>query len=522
MRYYIIRNDYRIVIQITIVKLFYEWRVVYLMNDINSKRKSVSVNKKYKRLSSDYNKKSAKYSASLSRTMTFLMPSFISVVLAATVFAVSNDNKDVLAQAQPDTNNTVSKSSTESVPLVNTNNKALNNNIKSNLNSSSSNYEKTFMSADKSYDYRSGSETDLDDEDVTIASGLYINDEFIGATESQAELDFLLNGMLNKKVANDQDSVCYFAENVECIKGVYPSSSVMSYNDIKNAVNSNKVENVAYTVGEGDTIETIAASTNTTIDKICETNQISAENEVSQGDVLSVPQSKPYLSFCVEKNVEYEKEITYNTVTISDENHYKGYSNVVTQGVNGIMHCVDNVKYENGIEVSRTPMFEEVKVPAVDMIVEIGTKELVPSSSMNSAREVIEGSGVATSEFIWPVTFTHNITSPYGERWGTFHNGIDIAGEVSYGQDILASDGGIVTRAGDLNDGYGNYVIVDHGNGYKTLYAHASKLCVQVGQRVSKGQKLGEIGSTGFSTGPHLHFEILYNNKNIDPNKFVS
>ena len=521
MSYYIIRNDYRIVIQITIVKLFYEWRVVYLMNDNSSKRKSVSVNKKYKRLSNDYNNKSAKYSASLSRTMTFLMPSFISVVLAATVFAVSNDNKDVLAQ--PDTNNTVSKSSSESVPLVNASNKALSNNIKSNLNSSSSNYEKTFMSTDKSYDYRSASETELDDEDVVIASGLYINDEFIGATESQAELDFLLNGMLNKKVANDQDSVCYFAENVECIKGAYPSSSVMSYNDIKNAVNSNKVENVVYTVNEGDTIETIAASTNSTIDEICETNQISAENEVSQGDVLSVPQSKPYLSFCVEKNIEYEKEITYNTITINDENHYKGYSNVVTQGVNGIMQCVDNVKYENGVEVSRTPMFEEVKVPAVDMVIEIGTKELISNSSIdNTAKEEVEGDGVATSEFIWPVTFTHNVTSPYGERWGTFHNGIDIAGSVSYGQDILASDGGVVTRAGDLNDGYGNYVIIDHGNGYKTLYAHASALYVQVGQRVSKGQKIAEIGSTGYSTGPHLHFEILYNNKNIDPLKFVS
>lgn len=522
MSYYIIRNDYRIVIQITIVKLFYEWRVVYLMNDNSSKRKSVSVNKKYKRLSNDYNNKSAKYSASLSRTMTFLMPSFISVVLAATVFAVSNDNKDVLAQ-QPDTNNTVSKSSSESVPLVNASNKALSNNIKSNLNSSSSNYEKTFMSTDKSYDYRSASETELDDEDVIIASGLYINDEFIGATESQAELDFLLNGMLNKKVANDQDSVCYFAENVECIKGAYPSSSVMSYNDIKNAVNSNKVENVVYTVNEGDTIETIAASTNSTIDEICETNQISAENEVSQGDVLSVPQSKPYLSFCVEKNIEYEKEITYNTITINDGNHYKGYSNVVTQGVNGIMQCVDNVKYENGVEVSRTPMFEEVKVPAVDMVIEIGTKELISNSSIdNTAKEEVEGDGVATSEFIWPVTFTHNVTSPYGERWGTFHNGIDIAGSVSYGQDILASDGGVVTRAGDLNDGYGNYVIIDHGNGYKTLYAHASALYVQVGQRVSKGQKIAEIGSTGYSTGPHLHFEILYNNKNIDPLKFVS
>lgn len=496
-----------------------------ISNNTSLENLNLKVDKKYKRMSEDPNKESSTYNSSLSRTMTFLIPSFVSVVLAATVFTISNDSQNVMVQAEEEEIPSATSLNIPSIPLIATNTSGINDSVQPMLDSSSRNYENTFMSLEKSYDCRS-EETN---QDTVSASGLYINGEFMGAAESQAELDFLLNGMLNKKVVNDQDSVCYFAEDVECVKGIYPVDDVMSYQEIKETVNSKKIENTVYIASEGDTVESIAAAKNTTVDEICKANDIHVESEISEGDVLSVPEEKPYLSFCVEKNVEYEKEFDYNTITVEDDSHYKGYSNVKTQGVNGLLRCVDNVKYENGIEVSRTPLSEEIIMPAVDMVIEVGTKEFNETDAKADVNKVDNtdltsesDDCVVTSNFIWPVTFTHNITSPYGARWGTFHNGIDIAGEVSYGQDILASDGGVVTRASDLNDGYGIYVIIDHGNGYKTLYAHTSKVYVEVGQRVSKGQKIAEIGSTGFSTGPHLHFEILYNNQNLDPLNFVS
>lgn len=97
------------------------------------------------------------------------------------------------------------------------------------------------------------------------------------------------------------------------------------------------------------------------------------------------------------------------------------------------------------------------------------------------------------------------VTSCYGERWGRLHAGVDIAGPA--GSPILATGNGVVVRAGAAQ-GYGLAVLVDHGNGYLTHYGHMSAVAVRAGQRVVAGEQIGDEGSTGHSTGPHLHFEV--------------
>ncbi|MEU4780071.1 M23 family metallopeptidase [Micromonospora sp. NPDC023633] len=113
------------------------------------------------------------------------------------------------------------------------------------------------------------------------------------------------------------------------------------------------------------------------------------------------------------------------------------------------------------------------------------------------------------------------ITSCYGPRWGTQHAGIDFA--LPAGTPVRAAFGGTVTKAGDVGDGYGISVFVDHGNGYLTHYAHLSTTRVAVGEKVGAGQTIGLEGSTGDSTGPHLHFEVhqgqMWNQ--IDPAPFL-
>jgi murein DD-endopeptidase MepM/ murein hydrolase activator NlpD len=113
------------------------------------------------------------------------------------------------------------------------------------------------------------------------------------------------------------------------------------------------------------------------------------------------------------------------------------------------------------------------------------------------------------------------ITSCYGPRWGTLHAGIDFA--LPAGTPIRAAAAGAVVKAGDVGDGYGISVFIDHGNGYLTHYAHQSRTVVSVGQRVKVGQVIGYEGSTGDSTGPHLHFEVhqgqMWNQ--IDPAPFL-
>ncbi|MFI5832421.1 M23 family metallopeptidase [Micromonospora sp. NPDC051300] len=114
-----------------------------------------------------------------------------------------------------------------------------------------------------------------------------------------------------------------------------------------------------------------------------------------------------------------------------------------------------------------------------------------------------------------------DITSCYGQRWGTLHAGIDFA--MPAGTPIRAAAAGTVVKAGDVGDGYGNSVFVDHHNGYLTHYAHQSRLLVDVGDRVKAGQVIGYEGATGDATGPHLHFEVhkgaMWNQ--IDPAPFL-
>ena len=123
---------------------------------------------------------------------------------------------------------------------------------------------------------------------------------------------------------------------------------------------------------------------------------------------------------------------------------------------------------------------------------------------------------VSRKGFIWP--FRGRITSPYGPRWGGFHTGIDIDCET--GQRIVAAKAGRVIAA-EWGGGYGRMVIIDHGNGVSTLYAHNSRLYVSDGQRVDRGQRVAACGETGHAYGDHLHFEVRINGDHTNPRNFL-
>ena len=118
---------------------------------------------------------------------------------------------------------------------------------------------------------------------------------------------------------------------------------------------------------------------------------------------------------------------------------------------------------------------------------------------------------------IWPAHAA--IWSPFGRRARDFHTGVDIG--ASYGTPILAAQSGVVTFAGS-ESGYGLEVKIDHGGGLSTAYAHQSQILVAVGQRVSQGDVIGKVGSTGRSTAPHLHFEVRVNGVPMDPMRWLN
>jgi murein DD-endopeptidase MepM/ murein hydrolase activator NlpD len=140
--------------------------------------------------------------------------------------------------------------------------------------------------------------------------------------------------------------------------------------------------------------------------------------------------------------------------------------------------------------------------------------------------------------FNWPVPNFYTITDYYGTRtWNSqgMHYGLDISGIDVVGADIVSAESGTVILVSNdcthnygksyscgCGGGFGNYVIVDHGNGYATLYGHCQSIDVTVGQKVSRGEVIAHVGSTGYSTGYHLHFEVRQNGERIDPLSFLS
>ncbi len=201
--------------------------------------------------------------------------------------------------------------------------------------------------------------------------------------------------------------------------------------------------------------------------------------------------------------------IPYSTTKVKTDTRPMGYYEVTTEGKKGINRKSAVVESINGEEKSRTEVAAQVISEPVNRVITIGTAAVKVSSS--------EKTNVTSAGFICPIErgkFT--ISSYYGD--GRNHKAIDLA--ANKGVAIFAAAGGTVTYAGYDGD-YGYNVIVDHGNGIKTRYAHASYLTVSRGQAVSQGDMIAAVGSTGYSTGNHLHFEVIINGTRVNPAPYI-
>jgi murein DD-endopeptidase MepM/ murein hydrolase activator NlpD len=151
----------------------------------------------------------------------------------------------------------------------------------------------------------------------------------------------------------------------------------------------------------------------------------------------------------------------------------------------------------------------------------------IPNKSVDKYQEIVttkkddrpkppDADTAATSKvkLLWPTT-QHSITQYYGWK----HTGVDLDGD--YTDAIYAAEDGTVVEAGWNSGGYGLQVVIDHGNGFKTRYGHSSKLFVKVGDKVTRGETIAMVGTTGRSTGTHLHFEVYLNGKRTNPLAYI-
>ncbi len=212
------------------------------------------------------------------------------------------------------------------------------------------------------------------------------------------------------------------------------------------------------------------------------------------------------------RNVEYTETVKFKTVYREVENQPLGFESIQQKGKNGKQKVFAQEIMVGGKKQYQTVLSVEVIQQPTDQIVLVGAQKYDGGTVL--------GDGVATGTFIWPLPYTKTISSPFASRWGSFHGAIDIANGSTHGKPIIASDGGTVVEA-QYHGSWGNYVLIDHGNGFKTRYAHCSKLEVEAGQKVAQGQYIAKVGNTGYSFGSHLHFEVIKNGVLVNPLDYV-
>ena len=236
-----------------------------------------------------------------------------------------------------------------------------------------------------------------------------------------------------------------------------------------------------------------------------------AEKLITEGN-----DGKGYLTVVVTEELKQEEDIEFAKAYKGEPDMDVGETVIQTEGEDGVKQVTKKVVKENGEEISEEVLDEQIIEDPKEQIVLTGIKKCG-----NNGRD--DGDGVSYdlsatyTELQLPVQGAY-ISSEFGSRWGSMHKGVDLA--VAQGSSICAADDGVVYFAGYCGS-YGNIVKIDHGNGMQTYYAHCSKLLVNAGQQVETGQQIALVGSTGNSTGPHLHFEVIINKVCVDPIDFL-
>lgn len=235
------------------------------------------------------------------------------------------------------------------------------------------------------------------------------------------------------------------------------------------------------------------------------------DSKIQFGQKIKLVSVSPYLTFTIKGTLTNTESIAYDVITTTDTHVDIGNTVVKDQGCDGEKVVTYSYLQKNGQIISKQAVEEKVTKQPITQVVSKGPGLTAVSMSSAASRGSNRSTGIE-----WPLSGP--INSLYGSRWGTLHKGLDIGGSIGTAYSAAASGKVIAAR---WDGGYGNMIVIDHGNGVKTRYAHSSKLLVAVGELVEQGQSIGLVGSTGNSTGPHLHFEVLLNDSTVNPTKYL-
>ncbi|PIR94448.1 hypothetical protein COT97_01170 [Candidatus Falkowbacteria bacterium CG10_big_fil_rev_8_21_14_0_10_39_11] len=345
----------------------------------------------------------------------------------------------------------------------------------------------------------------------TVVYGIFNNEERFQLVEEKATvnpeekvLSYLDTGsqINSRSLILDDNSVTeeQLAEGLSSVTS--GGSAIVKPNITETEISiASRNQTVEHNVASGETISTIAKRYNVSINTILWANNLTERSVIKPGMSLTVlpvsgvqhqvARGDTVQSLALKYSVESEKITSYNNLS-EDGQIVIGQDLIIPGGERPAPTIVSR----------STNQYAAIPDVSLSKILQPTTLETAP-----------RGSSVGTGKMVWPTTW-RVITQYFSWR----HAGLDIDGD--YSSPILAADAGVVTRVG-WGNGYGNMVMVDHGNGIVTLYAHLSKFHVTQGQTVSRGQSLGMMGTTGWSTGTHLHFEVRVNGVKKNPLSYI-
>lgn len=348
---------------------------------------------------------------------------------------------------------------------------------------------------------------------VSEAAAIYVDGEYILAVANENAAKDLIDLLIDrqKQSLGDENAAVTIKNEVKVENELVANEEIKGLEEAVNALLGTRETVVQVTAGESDTFWSIAENNGIPVETLIAANPDVVPETLQPGMVLNLNKPQSLLTFKSEQVIDYVEEVPFGTEEVQDDTTLVGTRTVATPGVAGQTAYKAVLVKENGIEVEKRILEQNVISEPVNEVIKVGSKEPeVKTASVTTT--AVSGSG-----FIRPYMGT--LTSRYGGRSSGFHTGVDWCGTI--GDPVVASASGTVTFAG-WSGGYGYLVKISHPNGYETYYAHNSSLLVKKGQTVSQGQIIAKLGSTGNSTGPHCHFEIRKNGQTYNPLNFVN
>lgn len=344
-------------------------------------------------------------------------------------------------------------------------------------------------------------------QDINVAAfGIFVDGKRAAVLPTREEADRVLVGLLDE-FSPERPGVRYesvvFMEQITIEEVNTKLGNIQREAAVKQKLMSGELSEKVHIVAAGDTKASVSKLYGISVGDLEKDNPQIAGRDLLPDERLTIQLVAPLVHVATVEKAVYTVKIAYDTVRKNNPDAYVGVNSVKTKGENGQNELTARVVRINGVESTREILKTVVLKEPVTKVVLVGTKPIPPT--------------MGDGHFINPCP-AGRITSTFGYRWGRMHWGVDLA--CATGNIIRAADGGTVIFSG-WNGSQGYTIEIDHKNGFVTVYAHCSVLYVHVGDKVYEGKTIARVGSTGNSTGPHLHFEIIKNGVHVNPLNYI-